>query len=100
MFLKQLDQTKVATFKERVKQMNGNDALKAKYCSDLESMSPPTYFPTYMVSHGMAAYGNAMGVTLAGANPGDNPLVSPFDSPKAWKQAVEEYLQCQETKSH
>ena len=94
MFFNQLDKAKVAAFQDRVKQMNGNDALKAKYCLDLESMSPPGYFPTYMISHGMAAYGNAMGVTLAGANPGDNPLVSPFDAAKAWKQAVDDYLQC------
>jgi TPR repeat protein len=94
MFFNQLDKAKVAAFQDRVKQMNGNDALKAKYCSDLESMSPPGYFPTYMISHGMAAYGNAMGVALAGANPGDNPLVSPFEAAKAWKQAVDDYSQC------
>ncbi len=94
MFFNQLDQTKVAAFKERVKQMSGNDALKAKYCLDLESMSPPDYFPTYMISHGMASYANAMGVTLPGSNAGENPLVSPFDAPKVWKQAVDEYLQC------
>jgi len=94
MFFNQLDKTKVAAFQDRVKQMNGNDTLKAKYCLDLGSMSPPGYFPTYMISHGMAAYGNAMGVALAGANPGDNPLVFPFDAPKAWKQAVDNYLQC------
>jgi hypothetical protein len=47
-----------------------------------------------MISHGLAAYGNAMGTPLPGNSPGDNPLVSPFDAPKAWKQAVDEYLQC------
>jgi hypothetical protein len=94
MFLKPLDQSKVAAFKERVKQMNGNDSLKATYCSDLESMSPPNYFPTYMISHGMASYANAVGTALPGSNAGENPLVSPFDVAKAWKQAVDEYLQC------
>jgi TPR repeat protein len=94
MYLKPLDQTKVAAFRERVKQMNGNDSLKAKYCSDLESMSPPAYFPTYMISHGLAAYWNALGAPLPGTNPGNNPLVSPFDAAKAWKQAVDDYLQC------
>ena len=94
MFFNQLDKTKVAAFQDRVKQMNGNDSLKAKYCSDLESMSPPDYFPVYMISHGMVATANAMGVSLPGNNPGDNPLVTPFDAPKAWKQAVDEYLQC------
>jgi TPR repeat protein len=99
MYFKQLDQTKVATFKERVKQISGNDVLKAKYCLDLESVGPPAYFPTYMISHGMAATANALGVSLQGTNPGDNPLVSPFDAPNAWKQAVDEYLQCQSAKS-
>lgn len=99
MYFKQLDQTKVAAFKDRVKQMSGNDSLKAKYCLDLESMSPPRYFPTYMISHGLAATANALGAPLPGTNPGDNPLVSPFDVPKAWKQAVDESLQCQNAKS-
>jgi TPR repeat protein len=94
MFFNQLDKTKVAAFQDRVKQMSGNDSLKAKYCSDLESMSPPQYFPTYMISHGLAATANALGAPLPGNSPGDNPLVSPFDAPKAWKQAVDEYLQC------
>ncbi|MGA2561643.1 MAG: tetratricopeptide repeat protein [Terracidiphilus sp.] len=94
MFMKQLEPTKAAAFKDRVKQMDGNDAAKAKYCSDLESMSPPAYFPGYMVSHGMASYAEAAGASLQGHNPGDNPLVSPFDAQKAWKQAVEDSLQC------
>jgi TPR repeat protein len=94
MFFKQLDKAKVAAFLDRVKQMNGNDALKAKYCLDLGGMSPPAYFPTYMISHGLVAYGNALGTPLNGTNPGDNPLVSPFDSSTAWKQAVDESLRC------
>jgi TPR repeat protein len=94
MILKRLDKTKVAAFMEREKQMNGNDALKAKYCSDLASVSPPAYFPTYMVSHGITSYADATAATLPGHSPADNPLVSPFDAPKAWKQAVDDYLQC------
>jgi hypothetical protein len=47
-----------------------------------------------MISHGMAAYANATGVTLPDSNSGENPLVSPFDAAKVWKQAVDEYLQC------
>jgi len=93
-FFNQLDKAKVAAFQDRVKQMNSNDALKAEYCMDLGGMSPPAYFPTYMISHGLAATANALGAPLLGNSPGDNPLVSPFDAAKAWKQAVDDYLQC------
>ena len=95
-----LDKRKLAAFQERVKQLSGNDTLRGKYCLDLKNISPPQYFPIYMISHGMVATANAMGFTLQGTNPGDNPLVSPFDAAKAWKQAVDEFLQCQNAASH
>jgi len=90
-----LDKTKLAAFQERVKQLSSSDALRGKYCLDLKSISPPQYFPAYMISHGLAATARALNVPLQGSSPGDNPLVSPFDAAKAWNQAVDEFLKCQ-----
>jgi TPR repeat protein len=79
--------TKESIFKERIQQLNGNAAVRVKYCSDIEGISPPAYFPFYMINHGA-------GLSKMGVPTGEDPLVAPFDAAKAWKQAVSEYLVC------
>jgi hypothetical protein len=77
-----------------------NDTLRAKYCLDLKSMSPPDYFPAYLVSHGNPAPANAVGGAQPDSNAGDTPLVSPFDAAQGWNQSVDGFLHCQNAASH
>jgi hypothetical protein len=67
-------------------QILGNDAKRASYCSEVERIGPPAYFPSYMVQHGLGA--------LTGAKNGEAALVPSFNREVAWKQAVMGYLQC------
>jgi hypothetical protein len=77
---------KIAAFKAQVGQILGNDAKRASYCSEVERIDPPDYFPSYMVQHGLGA--------LTGAKTGEAALVPSFNPEVAWKQAVVGYLQC------
>lgn len=77
---------KVAAFKAQVGQILGNDAKRAGYCSEVERIGPPAYFPSYMVQHGLGA--------VTGAKNGEAALVPSFNPEIAWKKAVVGYLQC------
>ena len=77
---------KVAAFKAQVGQILGDDAKRAGYCSEVERIGPPAYFPSYMVQHGLGA--------MTGAKNGEAALVPSFNPKVAWKEAVLGYLQC------
>lgn len=60
-------------------------AAHGKLCADIQRIGPPTYFPAYMVAHGMSAF--------TGAHAG-GPLVSNFDAKKTWADLQTTYLMC------
>ena len=60
-------------------------AAHGKLCADIQKIGPPTYFPAYMVAHGMSAF--------TGANAAA-PLVSNFDAKKTWTDLQTTYLMC------
>ena len=70
--------------KARLSQVLGNDAVRPKYCADVERLGAPGYFPVYMVDSGLDAT----------ASPNQPQLVPGFDAKPAWPQAVKEYLLC------
>jgi hypothetical protein len=76
-----LPREKADAFRAHVTNTVGNDeGLRKQYCKVIESMGPPSYFPSYMTNHGMG-----------GAS---QPLVVPFDATASWSQAVNAYLKC------
>ncbi len=61
-----------------------NDATHHALCRRLLHLGPPTYFPRYMVQHGMAAF----------VNPGANTLKTPFDAAAGWLGVMKHYAHC------
>jgi len=60
-----------------------NSPEMAKFCTDLKRLGPPSYYPGYMIAHGMGA--------IFGAGGG---LVKDFDAKKAWKDSLDKYMHC------
>jgi hypothetical protein len=61
-------------------------ATHAQLCSDVLKIGPPSYFPTYMVAHGMNAVMGKFNDTDA--------LVPDFNASEAWKSLQSTYLMC------
>lgn len=53
-------------------------------CAYLESLGPPSYFPKYMIAHGMA--------TFTGSK--EPPLIEPFDAQTSWAATLSEFVNC------
>jgi len=58
---------------------------RGQICSELETLGPPEYVPTYMLEHGMAAFTKTM------KNGG---LVENFNAQSAWTNVLREYVHC------
>ena len=78
-----IDPAKKAAWNQALKAYIGGSGL-AEGCAAIRRLGPPTYYPTYMIQHGMAA--------LNGNNPA--PLVTPFDPVATWQTVQATYLQC------
>ena len=59
--------------------LDNNPSRKSELCSHLSSAPPPSYFPNYMIAHGMGSFTNS---TTEG------PLVKDFDSSDAWSKSM------------
>ena len=66
------------------KTIENPDSL-ASTCQLIERIGPPTYYPRYMIQHGMAAFTS---------NGTDDGLVKNFDASAAWKLSLDSYLHC------
>lgn len=75
---------KSVNFQKAVQAHFGDDAKRSEMCAKLIRMSPPSYFPSYMVNHGLA---NMAGNKSA-------PLASDFNADDAWQKSVISYLKC------
>jgi hypothetical protein len=60
----------------------------AKLCGDLKRIGPPSYYPAYMIRHGMGAFLGSAGVD------------KDFDAQKGWKDSLNKYLHCDVTDMH
>lgn len=60
------------------------DALNA-FCRRIAAVGSPSYYPRYMIQHGMGAYFGRSA----------NGLIEPFDSRAAFDKAMQSYLHCE-----
>ena len=67
-----------------ITQLSADPAARAPLCQAVASICPPTYHPTWMISHGMGAFVG-----------GDKPeLVPDFDPAASWQAVLDNYLKC------
>jgi hypothetical protein len=84
--LSSLPREKADAFRAHVTNSVGKDtSLRKQYCTVFETMGPPSYFPSYMINHGLGA------VAKGGAS---QPLVVPFDEKASWSEALKAYMKC------
>lgn len=63
-----------------------NSPQSKKFCKDLLRIGPPSYYPTYMITHGLGAYTSK-----------DKPTKE-IDVQAAWKDTVEKWARCTPSK--
>jgi len=59
----------------------------ASLCSRVAASGPPSYFPKYMLLHGLDA--------VPGSNSSGGGMVPSFDQTLAWRKALSAYLNCE-----
>jgi hypothetical protein len=62
----------------------GDPVELARFCARIRPLGPPTYYPTYMIRHGMRIF-------VQNDTP---PLVANFDPAAGWASALDGYLHC------
>lgn len=72
-------------FKEALNHQLQTHELLKNLCSEVERIGAPSYYPSYMILHGVKAF---MG------NPHEGALVKDFDTPGAWKSLQSRALKC------
>jgi hypothetical protein len=72
-------------FAKTVSEFAADTATLAQTCSRIRKMGYPTYYPEYMVLHGIQAFT---------AKPGDPTLVPTFDAAATWNSMLTTYLNC------
>jgi hypothetical protein len=83
-YLDSLNESKKLAFFDKLKVVLGTpDGLKS-ICSEVRKIGAPTYFPRYMIQHGMAALGDSS----------KGGLIDSFDSESAWEKSLDSYLHC------
>lgn len=63
-------------------------------CEQVQKVGPPTYFPAYMVNHGLGVLQSA----LSNQAP-PTPLDPKFDAQATWMLLQTDYLNCTDAKS-
>jgi hypothetical protein len=74
--------------------MRDSKALE-RICHSVSSLGFPTYYPEYMLAHGMGAV--ISGLNGKAPGPGFQPS---FDSAKTWKDLQISYLNCSDSSGH
>lgn len=83
--LRNLPMKQKKTFMKTMKSVGATNSESLKtMCSTIKDIGPPSYFPTYMVQHGMSAF---TGLNGTGVDPN-------FNVKKSWKEALSVYLHC------
>lgn len=81
-YLKDMSPAQKSAFDHAAQAMLQN---RGQICSELETLGPPGYVPTYMLVRGMAAFTGSL------KNGG---LVENFNAQTAWAQVLREYVHC------
>lgn len=76
---------KVEAFQNHIKRTLGDDRIRIALCAEIAALPPPSYVPTYMLNHGMAAFTSDSQAS---------PYAVPFNPNEAWPIAVRDYLLC------
>ncbi len=63
--------------------LDSNDLRKSEICAYLSSAAPPTYYPDYMIAHGMGAFSGST----------KEPLITNFNPSDAWSKSMA-FLKC------
>ena len=74
-------------FQKTITELNGDSAAMAQICGSVQKIGYPTYYPEYMVLHGINAFT---------AKPGDGTLAAGFDAPVTWNFLLTNYLNCRD----
>lgn len=86
-----LTEQQTEEFDARLKSKLGEDSYHPQLCKAVKKIGAPTYQPTYMRNHGMAAF---IGPTNQQENPPKLGVETGFDEGHAWDYVVESYLKC------
>lgn len=70
---------------ERVDAISEDDAALGALCDDIMSLGRPSYYPAYMIQHGIKAFSGGSG---------DNGIVAGFSAEEAWREALDRGLHC------
>jgi ankyrin repeat protein len=81
-------------FETAMKIFMDNPSRHATLCEQVKKVGPPSYFPAYMVNHGLGL----MQSTLANQAP-PTALEPNFDAQATWAQLQTSYLNCTDSKS-
>jgi hypothetical protein len=74
-----------AKFQAAVKAVAADPEVLSRTCAAIRKIGYPTYYPTYMVLHGIRAFT---------AKPDDPTLEANFDGATAWNSLLSSYLSC------
>jgi hypothetical protein len=80
-----LSEEKKAKFNTALKRITGTQEVLGKLCGQIGKVGMPSYYPGYMVLHGIKAFTG---------NPHDGALIKDFDATGAWKNLQSAYLHC------
>ncbi|MEM6494024.1 MAG: hypothetical protein AAF650_06555 [Pseudomonadota bacterium] len=86
--LASVDDERLSALRESFRLLQ-DPSKRLDFCGVVGALAPPSYFPQYMVSHGMGAFAGQSG---SGA------LVEEFDAPATYRDVVEDYLNCPEAR--
>lgn len=75
-----------ALFAKRSNALWNDTSERQELCENVKRIGIPTYFPKYLVLHGLNAY--------TSKNPLENALVSDFNSQAIWDGLLDTYLHC------
>ncbi len=64
--------------------LDPSSAEHQRICEHLRDIGPPSYFPKYMIAHGLQA----------ATDPDAPPLIEPFDSARAWEESLTGFIGC------
>ncbi|CAM3207283.1 hypothetical protein [Asticcacaulis taihuensis] len=83
--LANIDEAKKLAWSENISRFaEGDEKQHAEICAHIQHVGAPTYYPGYMIQHGMNAFSPAPPA----------PLVESFNASKAWETTLTAYLQC------
>ena len=79
-------QDRVEKMLAAIQRLSPDNSRHREICTSLLALGPPSYYPSYMIEHGMDAF--------TGSD--SEPLVADFDAGKAWVDSLRTFIKCSE----